>query len=58
MLSLDHPACIVWHDYGNPHYKITDYLEALSHQFELSHVAETSYVFFIKNVDENPSLVW
>ena len=58
MLSLDHPACIVWHDYGNPNYRITEYLDDLSRQFELYHVAETSYVFFVKNVDETPSLAW
>lgn len=45
-------------DYGNPHYKITDYLERLSRQYELCHVAETSYVSFMKNAGENPSLTW
>ena len=58
MLSIDQPACILWHDYGNPNYKITEYLDNLSQQFELQHVAETSYVFFLKNVGENPSLTW
>lgn len=50
MLAPDHPACILWHDYGNPHYKITDYLNDLSGEFDLYHVDETNYVFFMKNI--------
>lgn len=53
MLSADHPACIVWHDYGNPNYEITGYLDDLSHQFELYRVAETSYVFFMNNAGKD-----
>ena len=52
MLSLDRPACVLWHDYGNPHYRITDYLDELCRKFELWHVDETTYVFLMINVDE------
>ena len=58
MLSGGRPACIVWHDYGNPNYRITEYLEELSRVHELRHVAETSYVFFIANASGDASLVW
>lgn len=58
MLSGGRPACIVWHDYGNPNYRITEYLEELSGVHELWHVAETSYVFFIGNAGGDVSLVW
>ncbi len=56
MLTPDHPACILWHDYGNPNYRITDYLDDLAQQFELYHVAETSYVFVMKNTERDFSL--
>jgi predicted O-methyltransferase YrrM len=58
MLSPKNPACIVWHDYGNPNYEITDCLDSLSGELELFHVAETGYVFFIKNIKDNSYLRW
>jgi len=49
---LLHPGrlqCIVWHDYGNPHYQITDYLDDLSHELQLFHVIDTTFVFYLNN---------
>jgi hypothetical protein len=41
------PACIVWHDYGNPEYpELTAYLEELSLQKPLYHIEETMLAFY------------
>lgn len=50
MLSLRDPCCILWHDYLNPNYQITDYLDNLSIDLDLFHVEETKYVFYLRNV--------
>lgn len=45
MLADDGPACIVWHDYGTyPH--LTRYLDTLSNEIPLYHVAETRLAFY------------
>jgi len=44
LLDPTKPGCIVWHDYKNPHYQITKYLDDLSEQLSLFHVEETKYV--------------
>ncbi|MEN6325471.1 MAG: class I SAM-dependent methyltransferase [Syntrophomonas sp.] len=51
MLSLQRPSCIIWHDYGNPYYQITDFLDDLAKDMKLYHVAETGYVFYVSNID-------
>ena len=37
---------IVWHDYKNPRYEITGFLDRLSRDIALYHVEETTYVFY------------
>ena len=49
MLHQDNPGCIIWHDYGDPRWQITDYLDDLSNEVDLYHVLETAYVFFLNN---------
>ncbi|MBI2353857.1 MAG: class I SAM-dependent methyltransferase [Deltaproteobacteria bacterium] len=49
MITKDRPACIVWHDYRNPNYQITEYLDELSDAIPLFHVEETKYVFSFHN---------
>ena len=40
------PACIVWHDYGNPEYpELTSYLEEISTHKPLYHIEETMLAF-------------
>lgn len=53
MLSLRDPCCILWHDYQNPNYQITDYLDNLSLDLDLFHVEETKYVFYLRNVSSD-----
>ena len=53
MLSLRDPCCIIWHDYLNPNYQITDYLDNLSLDLDLFHVEETKYVFYLRNVSSD-----
>ena len=53
LLSPNAPACIVWHDYQNPAYEITGYLDRLSENLPLFHVEETKYVFYLAN---NPTV--
>jgi len=41
------PACIIWHDYGNPEYpELTSYLDQLSLEMPLYHIEETMLVFY------------
>lgn len=56
MLSSQHQSCIVWHDYKNPAYEITDYLDKLSEEIPLYHIEETNYVFFINNSSKEQRL--
>jgi len=49
MIAKDRPACIIWHDYRNPNYQITEYLDRLSVDMPLFHVEETKYVFSFHN---------
>ncbi|MFC1705288.1 class I SAM-dependent methyltransferase [Planctomycetota bacterium] len=46
MRSNSERACIVWHDYGNTQYEITEYLEGLAQDMPLVHVEESQYVFW------------
>lgn len=46
MLDPAMPGCIIWHDYLNPHYQITEYLDGLSSEHRLYHVEETKYVVY------------
>jgi hypothetical protein len=49
-LTKDHPACIVWHDFGNPKcLAVGPYLAELSRSKELCHVEETMMVFYLAN---------
>lgn len=51
LLSANTPACIIWHDYGNPQFpELTTYLDELSGSETLYHVEETMLVFFLKNL--------
>jgi Methyltransferase domain len=53
MLSEDHSACIVWHDFSNPkHPAVGPYLLELSKSKELFHVEETMMVFYLANASE------
>ena len=45
-------SCIVWHDYQNPNYKVTQYLDDLSTTLDLYHIEETMTVFYLKNAHE------
>jgi len=56
MISPDRPACIVWHDYCNPAYQITEYLDGLSDSMPLFHVEETKYVVSFRNVASSSGL--
>jgi hypothetical protein len=49
LLDVSKPACIIWHDYTNPHYQITEYLDKLSENMRLFHVQETKYVVFFND---------
>lgn len=49
MLQPDNPGCIVWHDYGNPNYQITEFLDNLAKEIDLYHVIDTGYVFYSTN---------
>ena len=53
MLTKDKPGCIIWHDYNNPYYQITEFLDHLSIHKPLYHVEETKYVFYLSNITEN-----
>ncbi len=46
MLNRKRSACIVWHDYHNTRYRITEYLDALSVELNMYHVEDTSYVYY------------
>ena len=46
LIDPSKPGCIVWHDYLNPHYQITEYLDGLSAEHRLYHVQETKYVIY------------
>lgn len=58
MLSKDRPACIVWHDYRNPVYMITEYLDELSNSMKMFHIEETKYVVNFRNVAVLPGLLY
>lgn len=49
LISPHAPGCIVWHDYLNPVYEITGFLDTLSETLPLFHVEETKYVFYLSN---------
>ena len=49
MVSPRGLSCVVWHDYGNPHYEITDYLDDLSEHLTIQHVEETTYCFLLRD---------
>ncbi|MEW6659541.1 MAG: class I SAM-dependent methyltransferase [Thermodesulfobacteriota bacterium] len=51
MLHQQSPGCIVWHDYGDPRWQITEYLDDLSKELDLYHVSDTAYVFYLNNCD-------
>jgi len=46
LCSRSGKRCIVWHDYGNPEYEITEYLDRLSEDYPLVHVEDTKYVYW------------
>ncbi|WP_457572981.1 class I SAM-dependent methyltransferase [Desulfolithobacter sp.] len=46
MIRPGNKACIVWHDYGNPCYKITDFLDSLATTVTLFHIEGTQYVYY------------
>ena len=51
MLPRESPGCIAWHDYSSPrHEELTDYLDDLSDQLDIYHVAETMICFYLKNL--------
>lgn len=53
MLSADHPAAIIWHDYGNPVYpEVQEFLDAEPFAGELYHVGGTLVAFLLRNVPE------
>lgn len=49
MLPEQKLSCIVWHDYQNPNYRVTQYLDDLSTRLDLYHIEETMLVFYLKN---------
>jgi hypothetical protein len=53
ILSRDHPACIAWHDFGNPrHPAVGPYLSELSATEDLFHVEETMMVFTLAHLPD------
>ena len=51
MLATNESACMVWHDYGNPHHPdLTRYLNDLSYEIPLYHVEETMLVFYTRGL--------
>lgn len=47
-MLADAPACIIWHDYGNPQFpQLTAYLEELATEVPLYHVENTMLVFYL-----------
>ena len=42
-------SCVIWHDYLNRNYNVTDYLDEMSKKLDLYHVEETMIVFYLKN---------
>jgi len=52
MLTTNESACMVWHDYGNPHHPdLTRYLNDLSNEIPLYHVEETMLVFYTRGLE-------
>ncbi|SKA92852.1 Methyltransferase domain-containing protein [Prosthecobacter debontii] len=46
LLDRSKPGCVIWHDYNNPHYEITQYLDGLSESLKLFYIEETKYVVY------------
>lgn len=54
-MLADSPACIIWHDYGNPQFpELTQYLEELAREVPLYHVENTMLVFHLLGKDVLP----
>jgi hypothetical protein len=50
MLSPNRPACVAWHDYGNPAYpQVAEYLDSLSGTKTIFHVEGSWLCFHIRN---------
>ena len=49
MLPEQGLSCIIWHDYQNPNYRVTQYLDDLSAKLGLYHIEEMMSVFYLKN---------
>lgn len=54
MLAAE-PACIIWHDYGNPQFpELTQYLDDLAKNIPMYHVENTMLVFHLLGKDVLP----
>ena len=48
-MLADAPACVIWHDYGNPQFpELTHYLDELAREVPLYHVENSMVVFHLK----------
>lgn len=53
IVSQGHPACIAWHDCGNPVYPhIVEYLEQLSETRDLFYIEESWTAFFLQTGED------
>lgn len=51
MLDKNRAGCIIWDDYNNPNYDITEFIDELSKRLSLYYIEDTMSVFYLRNIE-------